>query len=695
MASASTADDELAPALEKTNSHDMAKIKGAYKAGDIQASKAAHAAGTAEADVHSGAKSEYIKSMVFGGLDGIITTFAVVSAGAGAELEARVVILLGCANLISDGISMGLGDYFSEKAEAEGEEAEKERLIDTLTKHPAGALKEVAAHFVRKKGFSQPDASHMLSRYAKYTDEFADLIMAEDDSKLEHVIGLLADLPAEDAAGSGAAGGEEEEDDPDEIWKQGMVTMVSFWCFGSIPVIAFAIASALGANKQTTFVVDIIITVLTLASLGVTQARITGESMSKKAVQMIINGALACIAGYLIAWFLAFTVGEGDACGGATCRPPFMDQYRFNDAPWLGWDSPVPAPDAGDSQNWACSSHAWGDVTHDDVEHIFHMRTDLFAGESGHFEVAGKAGHLPELEMKVGETYLFDQTHHTNWMHPIGFAYFADGHHGQTWGGTPRKVIADFSALKYQTNNAKSKRVENPEIMEYDTAAYDSAFRHLKSDWLQSKYGAKLTVTDEIAAEAAKNGGIIYYYSRFHSKTSGKIRLVGSGYQPSGSEAPLDQPSVGDAFDTLCGTYDTSPYRPELGVCTTQGNLLCDELDTPFEDCMAALNCKMKTEMQVGAATATPTTTFLQQMIPHHANAINMARVLLKTVDLSGEPFVEGLMYDIINGQTDQVNGMRARLGQLGQLLPEDVSCNDLPAIYAAANMTVPYSMTR
>ncbi len=59
---------------------------------------------------------------------------------------------------------------------------------------------------------------------------------------------------------------------------------------------------------------------------------------------------------------------------------------------------------------------------------------------------------------------------------------------------------------------------------------------------------------------------------------------------------------------------------------------------------MAALNCKMNTEMSVNAAGADPLTIFYQQMIPHHANAINMARVLLKTVDLSTEPFVEQLM---------------------------------------------------
>jgi hypothetical protein len=59
---------------------------------------------------HAYTNSEYIKSLVFGGLDGIITTFAVVAAVAGAEMDNSVVILMGIANLVSDGISMGLGE---------------------------------------------------------------------------------------------------------------------------------------------------------------------------------------------------------------------------------------------------------------------------------------------------------------------------------------------------------------------------------------------------------------------------------------------------------------------------------------------------------------------------------------------------------------------------------------------------------
>eukprot|EP01043_Picozoa_sp_COSAG02_P037906 COSAG02_NODE_2882_length_7818_cov_12.332642_2_plen_546_part_00 len=541
---------------DKGASHDMEAIRDAAARGDVEASKTAHAAGVANKEEHSGAKSEYIKSMVFGGLDGIITTFAVVAAGAGAQLQPRIVILLGCANLISDGISMGLGDFFSERAEKDGEDAQRERVLTIVSKKPKKAGEIVCKHFVDRKGFGAEDAEKLVASYSKYSQKFTDFISGEEGLS-DYLERLAANAPDENVAEVIPSGDDDDaDDDEEELWKQGLVTMGSFWSFGSIPVIAFAIATALGFSGNAVFIIDIVVTICTLAGLGFAQAAITAASYRQKAMQMIINGALACAAGYIIAGVLAVTLGEGDLCEGATCRPPFIDRYRFSDAPWLSFEEPADAPDGDEATNWDCSSHAWSDVSDDDTEHIVHMRVDLFAGENGYFEAAGVDGHSPVLEMNVGETYFFDQTHHTNWMHPLGFAYFPDGHHGRTWGGDARDEITDFSALEYRINNAKAKRIISTEIMDFNAKAYDSAFMHPKQEWLQKKHGVQLTITDEIAAKAAEQGCVLYYYSRFHSKTSGKIKLVGCS---ASAEEPADEytPVVPQPFDETCGTYDT------------------------------------------------------------------------------------------------------------------------------------------
>lgn len=59
----------------------------------------------------------WLKAMVYGANDGIITTFAVVAGVAGAGLPARVVLILGIGNLVADGLSMGLGDYLGERSQ--------------------------------------------------------------------------------------------------------------------------------------------------------------------------------------------------------------------------------------------------------------------------------------------------------------------------------------------------------------------------------------------------------------------------------------------------------------------------------------------------------------------------------------------------------------------------------------------------
>src|SRR5687768_4356327 len=62
---------------------------------------------------------DYLSEFVYGGIDGAVTTFAVVAGATGARLSTSIVIILGFANLIADGFSMGVGSYLSSKSERE------------------------------------------------------------------------------------------------------------------------------------------------------------------------------------------------------------------------------------------------------------------------------------------------------------------------------------------------------------------------------------------------------------------------------------------------------------------------------------------------------------------------------------------------------------------------------------------------
>lgn len=62
---------------------------------------------------------DYLKEFVYGGIDGAVTTFAVVAGATGARFDVKILLVLGFANLIADGFSMGVGSYLSTKSEQE------------------------------------------------------------------------------------------------------------------------------------------------------------------------------------------------------------------------------------------------------------------------------------------------------------------------------------------------------------------------------------------------------------------------------------------------------------------------------------------------------------------------------------------------------------------------------------------------
>jgi VIT1/CCC1 family predicted Fe2+/Mn2+ transporter len=64
-----------------------------------------------------GVARHYIRDLVYGANDGVITTFAVVAGVTGGTLEPIAVLVLGAANLLADGLSMGVGNYLGIRSE--------------------------------------------------------------------------------------------------------------------------------------------------------------------------------------------------------------------------------------------------------------------------------------------------------------------------------------------------------------------------------------------------------------------------------------------------------------------------------------------------------------------------------------------------------------------------------------------------
>ena len=61
----------------------------------------------------TGYARHYIRDLIYGANDGIITTFAVVAGVTGGNLSSAAILIVGVANLLADGLSMGVGNYLS------------------------------------------------------------------------------------------------------------------------------------------------------------------------------------------------------------------------------------------------------------------------------------------------------------------------------------------------------------------------------------------------------------------------------------------------------------------------------------------------------------------------------------------------------------------------------------------------------
>ena len=70
----------------------------------------------------SGVVRDYLPDLVYGANDGIITTFAVVSGVVGANLSERIILILGFANLVADGFSMGASNFLARRSYARAED---------------------------------------------------------------------------------------------------------------------------------------------------------------------------------------------------------------------------------------------------------------------------------------------------------------------------------------------------------------------------------------------------------------------------------------------------------------------------------------------------------------------------------------------------------------------------------------------
>lgn len=117
-----------------------------------------------------------LRDVVYGGIDGSVTTFAIVAGVAGAGLSPFVIVALGLANVLADGFSMAAGNYSGTKAELD--DARRLRQVENhhIDHYPDGEREEVR-EILRLKGLSGRVLDEATDEICKNRETWVDLMI--------------------------------------------------------------------------------------------------------------------------------------------------------------------------------------------------------------------------------------------------------------------------------------------------------------------------------------------------------------------------------------------------------------------------------------------------------------------------------------------------------------------------------------
>ncbi len=204
-----------------------------------------------------------LRDVVYGGIDGSVTTFAIVAGVAGAGLSPFVIVALGLANVLADGFSMAAGNYSGTKAEIDNIHrirAIEERHIDL---YPDGERSEVR-EILAQKGLS-----------GDVLDEATEAITANHDNWINLMI--------EGEYGLGSV-------DPHPL-KAAMATFFAFLVAGMIPLVPFLM------SLEGAFTVSAWMTAGVFFAIGAMKSRWSLAPWWRSGTEtLLIGGAAAGIA---------------------------------------------------------------------------------------------------------------------------------------------------------------------------------------------------------------------------------------------------------------------------------------------------------------------------------------------------------------------------------------------------------------
>ncbi|WP_210093539.1 VIT1/CCC1 transporter family protein [Ruegeria sp. HKCCSP346] len=207
-----------------------------------------------------------LRDVVYGGIDGSVTTFAIVAGVAGAGLSPFVIVALGLANVLADGFSMAAGNYSGTKAELDN--IRRIRAVEErhIALYPDGEREEVR-EILAQKGLS------------------GDILIeatAEITSSTENWINLMI----EGEYGLGSV-------DPHPM-KAALATFFAFLVAGMIPLLPFL------ASVPNAFAISAWMTMAVFFAIGALKSRWSLAPWWRSGIETLLIGGLAALIAYLV-----------------------------------------------------------------------------------------------------------------------------------------------------------------------------------------------------------------------------------------------------------------------------------------------------------------------------------------------------------------------------------------------------------
>lgn len=220
----------------------------------------------------AGPRHSYLRDFVYGAVDGIVTTFAVVSGVAGAGLPSGVVIVLGAANLAGDGFSMAVSNFLGTRADRQL--VERARLIEEehITAYPDGEREEIRQIFAAK-GLYGNDLEQMVLVVTSDRKRWIDTMIQE-----EYGLTLEGSSP----------------------WRAAGVTFGAFVLLGVLPLMSFVFEFFSPGSVIDPYLVSALITGVALFLVGAVKGRFVSQNWYWAGAETFVVGGAAAVLAYLV-----------------------------------------------------------------------------------------------------------------------------------------------------------------------------------------------------------------------------------------------------------------------------------------------------------------------------------------------------------------------------------------------------------